>query len=178
MAIFYKARQMSLNRAVALKMILAGQRASADFIQRFQIEAEAAAKLGHPNIVPIYEIGEHNGQHYFSMKLVEGLSLAQKIGDFRLPIGDLQSGGAFSKSEFGNRQSTIANLLASVARAVHYAHQRGVLHRDLKPGNILLDAKGAPHITDFGLAKMLEEENGLTQTEAVMGSPAYMSPEQ
>ena len=178
MGVVFKARQISLNRRVALKMILAGQRDSADFIQRFHIEAEAAAKLDHPNIVPIYEIGEHEGHHYFSMKLVEGPSLAQAIDDFRLPSADLKSGGALSKSEIGNRQSVIANLLATIAHAVHYAHQRGVLHRDLKPGNILLDAQGEPHITDFGLAKLVEKDSSLTQTAAVMGSPAYMSPEQ
>lgn len=162
MGAVYKAKQVSLNRLVAIKMILAGKLASPTDVQRFLHEAEASAKLDHPHIVPIFEIGEHDGQHYFSMKLIEGESLRDAI---RRP-----------SPAFSARQA--AGLLATVARAVHHAHQRGVLHRDLKPGNILLDAKGQPHVTDFGLAKRVDGASDLTQTGAIVGTPAYMAPEQ
>jgi WD40 repeat protein len=160
MGVVYRARQVSLKRVVALKMILAGEFASLTEIERFHVEAEAEAGLEHPNIVPIYEVGQYQGQHYFSMKLVEGGSLAGRIPQLK----DDPRGAA--------------RLLATVARAVHFAHQHGILHRDLKPANILLDADGQPHITDFGLAKRVEDNGSLTRSGAIMGSPPYMTPEQ
>jgi serine/threonine protein kinase len=160
MGVVYKARQVSLGRVVALKMILSGKLAGEEELRRFRAEAEAAASLDHSNIVPIYEIGEHDGKQYFSMKLVEGSNLSKRIPQF---VKDLRA---------------TARLLAVTAQAVHYAHQHGVLHRDLKPANILLDQSGQPHVTDFGLAKRVEGDIGLTQSGAIVGTPAYMSPEQ
>jgi WD40 repeat protein len=158
MGVVYRARQISLNRIVALKMILGGQLATEEEVQRFRTEAEAAAGLDHRHIVPIYEIGEHEGRHYFSMKLIEGGSLAQQRP--RVPTRGL------------------IEIVTKVARAVHYAHQRGILHRDLKPANILLDQQGEPHVTDFGLAKRVAADSGLTHPDAVVGTPSYMAPEQ
>jgi serine/threonine protein kinase len=157
MGVVYRARQVSLNRVVALKMILSGQLAGPEDIKRFLTEAEAAANLDHPNIVPIYEVGEYDGQHFFSMKLIEGGHLANRP-----------------------RQSPegVVRLLTTVARAVHHAHQRQILHRDLKPGNILVDKDGQPHVTDFGLAKKIEGGSQLTQTGVIVGTPSYMAPEQ
>jgi serine/threonine protein kinase len=160
MGVVWKAWQVSLNRPVALKMILAGTFADESQIKRFHTEAEAAASLDHPNIVPIYEVGEHQGQHYFSMKLVEGSSLANRIREY---VQDPQAA---------------ATLLATVARAVHHAHQHGILHRDLKPANILLDAQDQPQVTDFGLAKRVDSQSGMTRSGDVVGTPGYMAPEQ
>lgn len=160
MGVVFKARQIRLNRIVALKMILAGGLADTEEIQRFQAEAEAAGNLDHPGIVPIYEIGEHDGQHYFSMGFVEGQSLGDRVKNS--PLAPLEA----------------AELTRKIATAVAYAHQHGVIHRDLKPSNVLLNAAGEPKVTDFGLAKRVEGNSGLTQTGAVMGTPGYMPPEQ
>ncbi|GAC1475357.1 MAG: serine/threonine-protein kinase [Isosphaeraceae bacterium] len=160
MGVVYKARQKSLNRVVALKMILSGQFASPVERERFRLEAELAGNLDHPNIVPIYEVGEQDDRLYFSMKLVDGGSLARDI------------------ARWTDDPRASARLLATVARAVDYAHRRGFVHCDLKPANILLDAAGQPHVTDFGLARRVEGESTLTVSGALMGTPSYMAPEQ
>jgi TolB-like protein/predicted Ser/Thr protein kinase len=158
--VVYRARQKSLNRLVALKVIALGHWATDTHLKRFRREAEAAASLEHPRIVPIYEIGERDGACYFSMKLAEGGHLEQLV-----------------------RQKPMlarpaADLIAKLARTVHYAHERGILHRDIKPGNILIDAEGEPHLTDFGLARLVETDSTVTRTKEVLGTPSYMAPEQ
>jgi serine/threonine protein kinase/WD40 repeat protein len=243
MGVVFKARQISIDRVVALKMILAGQLASEAQVQRFHTEAKAAGNLDHPNIVPIYEVNRHDGHIYYSMKFVEGCSLGQLLTDLRdrRPEGQPASSAGHEsgklsppKLEMGvatyllQHQSDSARLISSVARAIHHAHQRGVLHRDLKPANILLQfevkgegrspksdkkdsgssvnkakstadvpklpqsARPVPHslsqasplthavpmVADFGLAKHVEEDDGLTQSGTIVGTPSYMAPEQ
>src|SRR6184192_1154778 len=158
--VVFRARQKSLNRTVALKVISLGQWASKAHLKRFRREAEAAASLDHPCIVPIYEVGERDGSCYFSMKFVEGGQLDEVV---RRKLMSIRQAG---------------ELIAKIARTVHYAHEHGILHRDIKPGNILLDAKGEPHLTDFGLARLLETESTVTRTMEVLGTPSYMAPEQ
>ena len=176
MGVVYKARQISLNRVVALKMILTGQFASPTAVLRFKQEAEAAAGLDHANILPVYDVGTHGGYPYFTMKLVSGGSLADRMADL------------------ARDPRAAAGLLEAVARGVHYAHQRGILHRDLKPANLLLDTRhetrdATEHpsslasrvsclVSDFGLAKRTGDDSSLTQSGAVMGTPSYMAPEQ
>src|SRR5262245_36031617 len=162
MGLVYRARQVSVDRAVALKMILRGELASTESLERFMNEAKAAASLDHPNIVPIYEVGEWEGQPFFSMKFLEGGSLSGRITHLNGVIPPREA----------------VALVARLARAVHFAHQHGILHRDLKPGNVLLDSEGKPHLTDFGLAKLVEKDSTLTRTMAMLGTPSYMSPEQ
>ncbi len=191
MGVVYKARQQALNRTVALKMILSGQFANEEEIVRFRAEAEAAAGLDHPGIVPIYEVGQRQGQHFFSMGFVEGQSLAQRI----------------TESPLASRDA--AEMLLKITDAVDYAHQRGIVHRDLKPANVLLKAEASivegqppktastpasrpfglsgsgssnldcrPLITDFGLAKRIESDSNLTASGQILGTPSYMPPEQ
>src|SRR5436309_7477693 len=154
--VVFRARQKSLNRIVALKVISLGQWASKAHLKRFRLEAEAAAKLEHPGIVPIHEVGERDGSCYFSMKFVEGGQLGEVA---RSTTAD-SSGG--EREPMPIRRAV--ELITKVARTVHYAHEHGILHRDIKPGNILLDAKGEPHLTDFGLARLVESESSVTQT--------------
>jgi tetratricopeptide (TPR) repeat protein len=160
MGVVYKARQTALKRLVALKMILAGAHASAKVRERFRIEAEAVARLQHPNIVQIYEVGEHDGQPFLTLELVDAGSLAQKVAGKPQPPGPA------------------AGLAEVLARAMHHAHQHGIIHRDLKPSNVLLTADGTPKVTDFGLAKLLDDSAAPTPTEAFLGTPNYMAPEQ
>tara|TARA_R110002072_G_scaffold303099_1_gene493543 strand:+ start:293828 stop:295330 length:1503 start_codon:yes stop_codon:yes gene_type:complete len=160
MGVVYKARQTRLNRIVALKMILAGQFASQAEVERFQAEAEAAAQLDHPGIVPVFEVGDHDGHHFFSMALVEGDSLADRVAT-----------GPFSSRD-------AATLMKYITEAVGFAHDKGVVHRDLKPANILIGDDGQPRVTDFGLAKQAGRASELTVTGQILGAPGYMSPEQ
>jgi TolB-like protein/predicted Ser/Thr protein kinase/Flp pilus assembly protein TadD len=158
--VVFRARQKSLNRIVALKVIGLGQWATKAHLKRFRLEAEAAASLDHPHIVPIYEVGERDGQCYFSMKFVEGGQLDEVVKQTPISI----------------RQAV--EVIAKVARTVHYAHEHGILHRDIKPGNILVDGNGEPLLTDFGLARLVETESTVTRTLEVLGTPSYMAPEQ
>lgn len=160
MGVVYKARQTSLNRVVALKMILAGQLASEEDVRRFHTEAEAAAGLQHTNIVAVHEVGRHEGQHFFSMDYVEGRSLADTIG--QRPLAPRKA----------------AEYLKTLAEAIHYAHEQGIVHRDLKPSNVLIDDSDQPRIMDFGLARKIEGNSQLTATGTVLGTPGYMAPEQ
>jgi serine/threonine protein kinase/tetratricopeptide (TPR) repeat protein len=158
--VVYRARQKSLNRTVALKVIGLGQWATKAHVKRFRLEAEAAASLDHPCIVPIYEVGEREGSCYFSMKFIEGGQLDEVAKRKPIPA------------------HAAAELIAKLARTVHHAHEHGILHRDIKPGNILIDVKGEPHLTDFGLARLVETESTVTRTLEVLGTPSYMAPEQ
>ncbi len=162
MGVVYRARQLRLKRVVALKTVRPGDLASSAEVARFQAEAEAVARLDHPHIVPVYEVGEHEGQQFFAMKLIEGPNLDRALADGTWP-------GA------GDRQRAAAGLLRTLAQAVHYAHQRGILHRDLKPANVLLDDQGQAYLTDFGLARRLDAP---TVTGSILGTPSYMAPEQ
>ena len=160
MGIVYRARQVALDRVVALKMILAGRLANEDEVQRFRTEAAAAAKLQHPNIVAVYDTDVVDGHHYFTMEFIDGVGLDRQLKD-----GPLAG-------------KVAARYVRILARAVQYAHKQGILHRDLKPSNILIDDNDEPHISDFGLAKKLHGDSGQTRTGAILGTPSYMSPEQ
>lgn len=160
MGVVYRARQKSLGRIVAVKMLLRRDLATAADLARFRAEAEAAARLDHPNIVSLFEVGECGGHPFFSMRFIEGTTLGRRLAAGSLPPREA------------------AKLLATVAAAVDAAHTRGVLHRDLKPSNILIDEAGVPHVSDFGLAKRIEQDQTVTHTGAILGTPCYMSPEQ
>jgi serine/threonine-protein kinase len=182
MGVVFRARQKGVERVVALKVILHGQLATLADVLRFRTEAEHAAALDHPHIVPIYHVGHDNGRPFFTMRLVEGGNLAQALTDpARAQAGwrwlARAEGGQWAVGE-GCSQQDAACLLETVARAVHHAHQRGVIHRDLKSANILLDGAGEPHVTDFGLAKRVASPSGHTQSGALVGTPSYMAPEQ
>jgi eukaryotic-like serine/threonine-protein kinase len=160
MGVVYKARHLALKRTVALKMVLAGGHAGPQELARFRIEAEAAARLQHPNIVQIHEVGEADGHPYCALEFVAGGNLAEKVAGRPLPAREA------------------AKLVEALARAMQLAHSRNVVHRDLKPANVLLAADGTPKITDFGLARQTDSDSGETQAGAVMGTPSYMAPEQ
>ncbi|MEM7235864.1 MAG: serine/threonine-protein kinase, partial [Planctomycetota bacterium] len=160
MGVVFRAKQKSLDRTVALKMILWGENASESDVARFRAEAESAARLDHPNIVKVFEVGEVEGQPFFTMQYIEGTTLADQL-----------KAGALS----GQRA---AQIIEPLATAIDYAHDCGVLHRDIKPANILIDTEGRPFLTDFGLAKRLGGVESLTRTGAILGTPSYMSPEQ
>ena len=160
MGVVFKAHQESLDRTVAVKMILASHLASAEHVRRFRVEAKAAAGLRHPNIVHIHEVGQLHGQHYFAMEYIEGSSLAERVAEGPVDL------------------ATAAAIVGKTARAVDHLHRNRVVHRDLKPSNILLDADGEPYVTDFGLAKVFAPDSETTATGVIAGTPSYMSPEQ
>ena len=160
MGVVYRARQPSLDRVVAIKMMAFGPGASPELVKRFRAEAVSAAALQHPNIVAIHEVGIHEGRHFFVMDYVEGQSLAQLSRNEPLPA------------------RRAAGYLKTIAEAVHYAHERSILHRDLKPSNVLIDTQDQPRIVDFGLARRLDGASELTVTGQVLGSPNYLPPEQ
>lgn len=179
MGVVYRARHVRLDRTVALKLIRPGRAPDSVDCERFRNEADAASQLDHPNIVPIYDFGEQDGQFYFTMKLIEGTSLAewhsdQKAGCFEKPGVADTSPQADVRSQHGQ----IAKVMSAIARAVQHAHQRGILHRDLKPSNILIDHDAQPWVADFGLAKQIHRDHDFTQTGAILGTPTYMAPEQ
>jgi serine/threonine-protein kinase len=160
MGVVYRARQGGLGRVVALKRLLLGDESPALDVARFRAEAESAAQLDHPHIVPVYLVGSHEGQPYFLMKYVEGTTLSRRLAEGPMPPAEA------------------AALLAPVCRAIHFAHQKNVWHRDLKPSNILIDREGRPYVSDFGLAKRIDADASLTQSGAILGTPSYMAPEQ
>lgn len=160
MGVVFRAMQVSLGRSVAVKMILRGRLASDNDLQRFLSEASATARLQHPHIVPVYEVGDIEGRPFFSMKLINGLTLSDRLLDGPMP------------------EREAAELIATIARAIGFAHRQGIVHRDLKPSNILIDDDGTPMVSDFGLAKRFGVENDLTRSGMVIGTPSYMSPEQ
>lgn len=190
MGVVYKARQEDLDRVVAVKMILSSHLASAEQVRRFQAEARAAAKLRHSHIVPIHEVGQCNGQDYFTMEYIEGQSLAQRIEAVKKAMGPIfakrraqteggsDRSGKSESSHFSPDVPEAVRILSAIARAVDYLHRQGIVHRDLKPSNILLDAQGEPYLTDFGLAKIFAPDVQRTATGVIAGTPAYMSPEQ
>ena len=176
MGVIYKARQLTLNRTVALKMIQTGHLSSPEAWFRFRTEIAAVAQLNHPHIVSLYESGDVGGTHFYTMRLLDGGNLAKS----RAPVVSTAAiaPGAAGSSTFRQSERAAAGLMIKIARAVQYAHERGVLHRDLKPSNILLDDRGEPHVADFGLAKLMARESAATLTESILGSPNYMAPEQ
>lgn len=173
MGIVYRAYQHGLAREVALKVLASARRPSEDDIARFRAEAEVAAKLSHPHIVAIYEVSQIGSVHFFSMQLIRGKSLADPLNGPRFRPGDPRPGES-SKDQ----QVRIARMMVTIADAIHHAHQRGLLHRDLKPKNILMDHEGNPYVSDFGLARRLKTRTGMTLTGGLVGTPEYMSPEQ
>ena len=160
MGVVYHAIRASDGQAVAIKMLLKGDFATVDERQRFRSEAEAAARLSHPHIIPTYDIGEHEGRVFFCMKLIEGQPLSSRLANGPLP------------------SQRAAQVMASISDAIHYAHQQGVLHRDLKPSIVMLDDEGVAYIADFGLAKQFHDRSTLTRSGAILGTPSYMAPEQ